>query len=115
MIATAPRVPTAIANVACQGGWQRADGATIAGSNLSESSFYAWRCRLRSGKWKPARRQKKRAAVLALVERSTAPAAMPRRTETTSLELLLPAGERLRIGGGVDLVTLRTVLAVLRA
>jgi hypothetical protein len=48
----------------------------------------------------------------ALVERS------PRRQERTAeavLELVLATGERLRIGAGVDIATLRTVLAVLRA
>ena len=46
----------------------------------------------------------------ALVERN-------RRQERTAepvLELVLPAGERLRIGAGVDSATLRTVLDVLR-
>jgi hypothetical protein len=46
-----------------------------------------------------------------LVERS------PRRQERTTepvLELVLTTGERLRIGAGVDIATLRTVLDVLR-
>jgi hypothetical protein len=47
----------------------------------------------------------------ALVERS------PRRQERTTepaLELVLATGERLRIGAGVDITTLRIVLDVLR-
>jgi len=69
---------------------------------LTECSFYAWRKRLQESG--PVR--------FALVERS------PRRQERTAeavLELVLATGERLRIGAGVDIATLRTVLAVLRA
>lgn len=69
---------------------------------LTEHSFYAWRKRLRESG--PVR--------FALVERST------RRQERTAeavLELVLASGERLRIGAGVDITTLRTVLGVLRA
>jgi len=69
---------------------------------LSEGSFYAWRKRLR--KQGPVR--------FALVERGSArgePAA------EATLELVLAAGERLRIGAGVDARTLRTVLEALRA
>ena len=69
---------------------------------LTECSFYAWRKRLRESG--PVR--------FALVERS------PRRQERTAeaaLELVLATGERLRIGAGVDIATLRSVLAVLRA
>jgi len=69
---------------------------------LTECSFYAWRKRLRETG--PVR--------FALVERGA------RRQEGTaevSLELVLATGERLRIGPGVDITTLRTVLDVLRA
>jgi hypothetical protein len=69
---------------------------------LTECSFYAWGKRL----------QKSGPVRFALVERS------PRRQERTAeavLELVLATGERLRIGAGVDIATLRTVLAVLRA
>ena len=65
-------------------------------------SFYAWRKRLREQG--PVR--------FALVERRRIrqePAAAP------ELELILATGERLRIGAGVDGVTLRTVLDALRA
>src|SRR5438309_12059434 len=67
---------------------------------LTECSFYAWRKRLR----------KKEPVRFALVDRPTTrqgPA-----TEA-ALELVLTTGERLRIGGGVDAATLRTVLKVL--
>ena len=69
---------------------------------LTEYSFYAWRKRLQQTA--PMR--------FALVDRN------PRRQEHTAeaaLELVLASGERLRIGGGVDATTLRTVLDVLRA
>ncbi len=67
---------------------------------LTECSFYAWRKRL----------QERGPVRFALVERSA------RRQERTAepLELVLPTGERLRIGAGVDSRTLRTVLDVLR-
>ena len=67
---------------------------------LTECSFYAWRKRLRESG--PVR--------FALVERST------RRRERPEpvLELVLATGERLRIGPGVDIPTLRIVLDVLR-
>ena len=68
---------------------------------LTEYSFYAWRKRL----------QESGSVRFALVERST------RRQERTAepvLELVLATGERLRIGPGVDITTLRTVLDVLR-
>jgi hypothetical protein len=48
----------------------------------------------------------------ALVERGSAPAEPATKTE---LELVLVSGERLRIGTGVDVRTLRTVLEALRA
>ncbi len=68
---------------------------------LTEYSFYAWRKRLQESG--PVR--------FALVERSA------RRQELgteAALELVLRTGERLRIGTGVDITTLRTVLDVLR-
>ena len=67
---------------------------------LAPHCFYFWRKRL----------QEKGPVRFALVERN-------RRQERTAepvLELVLPAGERLRIGAGVDSATLRTVLDVLR-
>ena len=68
---------------------------------LTEYSFYAWRKRLR--KQAPVR--------FALVERGVSPGP----STETSLELVLPSGERLRIAAGVDAATLRTVLEALRA
>jgi hypothetical protein len=47
----------------------------------------------------------------ALVERS---ARRQERTVEAALELVLATGERLRIGPGVDITTLRIVLDVLR-
>jgi len=69
---------------------------------LTEYSFYAWRKRLQGTG--PVR--------FALVERS---ARRQERTAEAALELVLATGERLRIGTGVDTVTLRAVLDVLRA
>jgi putative transposase len=69
---------------------------------LTEYSFYAWRKRL----------QEKGPVRFALVERS---ARRQERTTEAALELVLATGERLRIGTGVDLATLRAVLDVLRA
>ena len=69
---------------------------------LTECSFYAWRKRLQE--IGPVR--------FALVERG---ARRQERTVEASLELVLVSGERVRIGPGVDLPTLRTVLSVLRA
>ena len=69
---------------------------------FTEYSFYAWRKRVRGQG--PVR--------FALVERATV------RQESAaegSLELVLATGERLRIGTGVDAITLRTVLEALRA
>ena len=63
--------------------------------------FYAWRKRLR--KSGPVR--------FALVEMS---GRRQERTAGAGLELLLATGERLRIGGAVDITTLRTVLDVPR-
>ena len=67
---------------------------------LTEYSFYAWRKRLRNGG--PVR--------FALVDRGAPPV-----TAEFGLELVLVNGDRLRIGGGVDAKTLRTVLEFLRA
>ena len=47
----------------------------------------------------------------ALVEKS---ARRQERTAQPALELVLAGGERLRIGSGADITTLRTVLDVLR-
>ena len=68
---------------------------------LTEYSFYAWRKRLQE--CGPVR--------FALVEKS---ARRQERTVESVLELVLATGERLRIGPGVDITTLRTVLDVLR-
>lgn len=65
-------------------------------------SFYAWRKRL----------QKKEPVRFALVDRG---AARKEAATEVALELVLTTGERLRIGTGVDLGTLRRVLDVLRA
>jgi hypothetical protein len=69
---------------------------------LTEYSFYAWRKRLQETG--PVR--------FALVDRG---ARRQDRAAEASLELVLANGERLRIGPGVDVTTLRTVLDVLRA
>ena len=69
---------------------------------LTEYSFYAWRKRLHEGG--PVR--------FALVERK---ARQQERTPEAVLELVLPTGERLRIGAGVDTATLGAVLDILRA
>ena len=63
---------------------------------IALASFYAWRRRLHADA--PVR--------FALVETGAT---------REALELLWPTGERLRITVGVDLATLRTVLAALRA
>ena len=68
---------------------------------LTECSFYAWRKRL----------QERGPVRFALVERS---ARRQERTTEPVLDLVLATGERLRIGTGVDITTLRTVLDVLR-
>jgi len=67
---------------------------------LTEYSFYAWRKRLQESG--PVR--------FAKVERS---ARRQERMTESVLELVLAIGERLRIGTGVDITTLRTVLDVL--
>jgi hypothetical protein len=66
---------------------------------LTEASFYSWRKRL--GKREPVK--------FALVETGRHQA-----TQDAGVELVLTTGERLRINAGVDAVTLRTVLEVLR-
>ena len=68
---------------------------------LTECTFYAWRKRLQEGG--PVR--------FALVERI---ARRHERVAEAVLELVLATGERLRIGAGVDIATLRTVLDLLR-
>ena len=67
---------------------------------LSAWSFYSWRKRLRETE--PVR--------FALVDHTGSP-----RGPEWNLELMLLSGERLRIGEGVDAVTLRMVLETLRA
>ncbi len=68
---------------------------------LTDCCFYAWRKRLR----------KKEPVRFALVERG---AARQESATEACLELVLGSGERLRIGNGVDAMTLRTVLEALR-
>jgi len=70
---------------------------------IGEHLFYYWRKRLREQQ-QPMR--------FALVERG--PARQEPASEA-SLELVLATGERLRIGAGVDAITLRMVLTALRA
>jgi transposase-like protein len=67
---------------------------------IAEHCFYYWRKRLRQSE--PVR--------FALVDRAGA-----RHASDWNLELTLLTGERLRIGAGVDAVTLRAVLEALRA
>src|SRR5215475_6029746 len=80
---------------------QRRSGMTVKQfckeQGLTECSFYAWRKRL----------QEKGPVRFALVERS---ARRQERTTEVALELVLATGERLRIGTGVDPVTLGAVL-----
>src|SRR5690242_5068317 len=68
---------------------------------VTEYSFYSWRKRL----------QERGPVRFALVERN---ARRQERAAEPPLELLLETGERLRIGLGVDVTTLRTVLDLLR-
>lgn len=68
---------------------------------ISEQSFYVWRKRLRE----------EQAVRFALVE--TQPGQQPPDTNSL-LELILPGGERLRIGADVNANALRTVLEALR-
>lgn len=68
---------------------------------LNNPSFYYWRKRLRQQT--PVR--------FALIETAGAP---QHRSSEHCLELVLPTGERLRIGAGVDAALLRTVVEALR-
>jgi hypothetical protein len=70
---------------------------------IGQRLFYYWRRRLREQQ-QPMR--------FALVDRG--PARQEPASEA-SLELILASGERLRIGAGVDAITLRMVLIALRA
>jgi transposase-like protein len=70
---------------------------------IGEHLFYYWRKRLREQQ-QPMR--------FALVDRG--PARQEHASEA-SLELVLASGERLRIGSGVDALTLHLVLTALRA
>jgi transposase len=69
---------------------------------ITEQSFYVWRKRLRN---QPPMR-------FALVETGVAD---PQVSAESGLELVLPTGERLRIGASVSPTTLRRVLEALRA
>jgi transposase-like protein len=69
---------------------------------IAEHLFFYWRKRLRTDQ-QPVR--------FALVERGAAPAEPTGKAE---LELVLVSGERLRIGTGVDVTTLRMVVEALR-
>ena len=66
---------------------------------FSDQAFYYWRKRLSARE--PVR--------FALVAADVAPA-----TDLAPIELLLASGDRLRIAPGIDALTLRTVLNVLR-
>ena len=68
---------------------------------LNNPSFYYWRKRFRQ---RPPVR-------FALIETGGAPPPAP---SEHCLELVLPAGERMRIGAGVNAAVLRTVLEALR-
>ena len=68
---------------------------------LNNPSFYSWRKRLRQQT--PVR--------FALIETGGVPHSAP---SEHCLELVLPAGERVRIGAGVNAAVLRTVLEALR-
>jgi transposase len=69
---------------------------------ITEQFFYVWRKRLRS---QPPMR-------FALVETG---GAHPQVSAESGLELVLPTGERLRMGAGLDPTTWRRVLEALRA
>ena len=83
---------------------QEGSGVPVAqfckGHGISEPSFYVWRKRLRNGQ----------AVRFALVdtERGQQPS-----DANSTLELILPGGERLRIGARVNADALRTVLEAL--
>jgi hypothetical protein len=66
---------------------------------FSDQAFYSWRKKLAAGE--PVR--------FALVDANASGV-----DSLTPLELILASGDRLRIGPGADLTTLRTVLSVLR-
>jgi transposase-like protein len=68
---------------------------------LNNPSFYYWRKRL----------HQQTAVRFALIDTGAAPQAT---SSEHCLELVLPTGARLRIGAGVNAVTLRTVLEALR-
>ena len=68
---------------------------------ISEQSFYVWRKRLRDAQ----------AVRFALVETESG---RPQAEASSALELVLPTGERLRIGADVNGNALRTVLEALR-
>jgi transposase-like protein len=68
---------------------------------LNNPSFYYWRKRL----------GQRTSVRFALVETTRAP---QHNSSEHCLELVLPAGERLRIGAGVEPALLRTVLEALR-
>ena len=68
---------------------------------VGEQSLYWWRKRLRED----------RGVRFALLE---TPAAANGAGADPELELILPGGERLRIGNGVDAATLRLVLEAVR-
>src|ERR1700691_1521071 len=70
---------------------------------IREHLFFYWRKRLRNQQ-QPVR--------FALVEKGAARQAP---TPEADLELVVATGERLRIGAGVNAITLRTVLEALRA
>ena len=66
---------------------------------FSDQAFYYWRKRLSA-------REPVRFALVAAGAATT--------TDTAPIELLLASGDRLRIAPGIDALTLRTVLNVLR-
>ena len=68
---------------------------------VSEPSFYSWRKRLAS----------REPVKFALVD---AGASVTNPRASSSVELILGSGDRLRIPAGADAATLRTVLSVLR-
>jgi len=68
---------------------------------LNNPSFYYWRKRLRQ----------QTAVRFALIDTGAAP---QHTSAEPCLELVLPTGERLRIGAGVNAAALRTVLEALR-
>ena len=83
---------------------QERSGTTVHGfceqRGIGEQSFYVWRRRLRESA-EPVR--------FALVETGAS------KKTAEPLELILATGERLLIGVGVEVATLRSVLEALRA